>query len=66
MLPHELAQKHHEDVELALRSTCVIDKDNFLRKYNGKAYWAKMQELGHSSSNPLECKCGAKVHYLGK
>lgn len=66
MLPHELAQKHSEDMEKVARFTCVIDSTGFVRNYNGYKYCQKLEELGHSSTDPMKCKCGAKSHYLSK
>lgn len=53
----EFAQQHNQDVRLIAKLTCNFSKDGFVTKYDGEAYWAKMEQMGHSSTRFEQCKC---------
>lgn len=60
----QVRQKHHNDYENTLRSTCVIietEKGPFIQKYNGSKFWEMFKLLGHTNSDIEMCSCKNNV-----
>ena len=55
----QLQERHHKDLEEAHKVN-ICAPNGFVRKYNGKEFWKRFIDLGHSSTDFKLCDCKNK------
>lgn len=54
-------EKHETDTRKLFESLGFTDSLGNVRKFDGKVFWPKLQELGHDKVDIEQCKCRTEI-----